>query len=105
VRPIAADLAGANAERALEGCFRDAFETCRRLGATSIAAPAIGTGSYGYRVGLVARVAVRTALAAQQMPHGPSRIRFVLAGPATLEAFLHAASLESAITKKAASGR
>ena len=54
--------------------------------------PAIGTGSYGYRVGLVARVAVRAALAAQRRPDGPSRIRFVLAGPATLEAFLHAAS-------------
>lgn len=105
VRPLSSDAAGPNAERALESCFRDAFETCRRLGATSVAAPAIGTGSYGYRVGLVARVAVRTALSAQRASRGPSRIRFVLAGPATLEAFLHAASLESAVTKLAASDR
>lgn len=96
VRPLPASNVGDEAELVLERCFRDAFESARRLGATSVAAPAIGTGAYGYRVGLVARVAVRAALETQRRSDGPSRVRFVLAGPATLEAFLHAASVESA---------
>jgi len=99
VRPVLADAAPKNAEELLETCFQDAFETCRLLGASSIAAPAIGTGSYGYRVSSVARVAVRAAIAAQRRDGGPERIRFILAGPATLEAFLHAASIESARAK------
>jgi O-acetyl-ADP-ribose deacetylase (regulator of RNase III) len=70
----------------------DVFETCRSLGVDSVALPALGTGACGYRTSMVARVSMRCAVAAQRHLAGPSRIRFLLAGPATLESFLHALS-------------
>lgn len=82
------------ARLALERCLRAAFDSCRRLGAHSVALPAIGTGAHGYRVSTVAAASVRCAAEAQRMPDGPRRVRFVLAGPATLEAFLHALSAQ-----------
>lgn len=81
---------------ALERCLRSAFDACRRVDADSVALPAIGTGAYGYRVSAVAIASVRCAAEAQRALGGPSRIRFVLAGPATLEAFLHALSDQKA---------
>lgn len=81
-----------NAEAALGTSLRRAFETCRSLGVDSVALPALGTGAYGYRTSTVARVSMRCAVAAQRHVAGPSRIRFLLAGPATLETFLHALS-------------
>jgi O-acetyl-ADP-ribose deacetylase (regulator of RNase III) len=92
VRPLEANLAFDGPDEALARCLRSAFETCRALGVQSVALPAIGTGAYGYRVSIAARVAVRAAVEAQQHRDGPSRIRFLLAGPATLETFLHALS-------------
>jgi len=101
VRPLSASSVGDEAEFVLERCFRDGFEECRRLGASSVVVPAIGTGAYGYPVSLVARVAVRTAIEAQRRKDGPSRIRFVLAGPATREAFLNVACAERALATDA----
>lgn len=92
VRPLEAALAGDDVEGALTRCLRAAFDACRALGARSIALPAIGTGAYGYRVSTVAGIAVRVAVEAQRHADGPERIRFLLAGPATLETFLHALS-------------
>ena len=84
--------AGEHAEAALASCLEDVFETCRSLGVDSVALPALGTGACGYRTSMVARVSMRCAVAAQRHLAGPSRIRFLLAGPATLESFLHALS-------------
>lgn len=91
-RPMEAALARDGAEVALARCLGSAFEAARRLEARSVALPAIGTGAYGYRVTTAARVAVRAALDALRDVSGPRHIRFVLAGPATLETFLHALS-------------
>ena len=91
-RLLEAQQAGDNAEAALATCLRRAFETCRSLGVDSIALPALGTGAYGYRTTTVARVSMRCAVAAQRHSAGPARIRFLLAGPATLETFLQALS-------------
>lgn len=90
--PSAAPVGHDAQVEALERCLRAAFDACRRIGADSVALPAIGTGAYGYRVSAVATASVRCAAEAQRAPGGPSRVRFVLAGPATLEAFLHALS-------------
>ncbi len=91
-RLLDAPQAGDNAEAALATSLRRAFETCRSLGVDSVALPALGTGAYGYRTSTVARVSMRCAVTAQRHPAGPSRIRFLLAGPATLETFLQALS-------------
>jgi O-acetyl-ADP-ribose deacetylase len=91
-RPLEAALAANDTEASLARCLRGAFDACRALGAQSVALPAIGTGAYGYRVSTAASVAVRVALEAQRDANGPRHIRFLLAGPATLETFLHALS-------------
>jgi O-acetyl-ADP-ribose deacetylase (regulator of RNase III) len=91
-RPLEAALAHDGVEAALARCLGAAFEASRALEARSVALPAIGTGAYGYRVATAARVAVRAALDAQRDPRGPRHVRFLLAGPATLETFLHALS-------------
>jgi O-acetyl-ADP-ribose deacetylase len=91
-RLLEASQAQDNAEAALATCLRRAFETCRSLGVDSIALPALGTGAYGYRTSAVAKVSMRCAVAAQRHSAGPARIRFLLAGPATLETFLQALS-------------
>ncbi len=81
---------------ALERCLRAAFARATELGAESVALPAIGTGAYGYRVSAVSVASIRCAIEAQREARGPRRIRFVLAGPATLESFLHALSDQKA---------
>ena len=43
----------------LEACYRNAFEEALRLGARSIAFPAISTGVYGYPKDQAARIAVK----------------------------------------------
>lgn len=103
-RPLEALYAGEGSDEALARCLESAFGKCAELGARSVALPAIGTGAYGYRVSTVARVALRVARAAQARPGGPDRVRFVLAGPATLETFLHALSAESDTERRRASG-
>ncbi len=44
----------------LAACYRNAMAEARRLGAASLAFPAISTGVYGYPADLAARVAVRS---------------------------------------------
>lgn len=44
----------------LASCYRRAIEEARRVGATSIAFPAVSTGVYGYPAEAAAEVAVRT---------------------------------------------
>ena len=91
-RPLHAAMARDQEKHVLGRCLRSVFDTCRALGVRSVALPAIGTGTHGYDVSTVARVAVSAAVAAQQQLDGPELIRFLLAGPATLETFLHALS-------------
>lgn len=91
-RLVDAASLGERAEPALAAVLDDVFETARGLGVESVALPALGTGSFGYRTSVVAEVSVRSALHAHRRLGAPPRIRFVLAGPSTLETFLHAAS-------------
>jgi O-acetyl-ADP-ribose deacetylase (regulator of RNase III) len=99
-RPLETLFAGEATDSSLARCLDAAFDACARLGARSVALPAIGTGSYGYRVSTVARVALKSALDAQARVDGPLRVRFVLAGPATLETFLHALSAVSPLAAR-----
>ncbi len=85
----------------LARAMEEAMATCRSLGAKTVALPAIGTGSFGYRTSLVARVTVEIARRSQRTYLAPPRIRFVLAGPATLETFLHAVSDAAAVRSSA----
>jgi O-acetyl-ADP-ribose deacetylase len=56
---------------ALASCYRRSLEEAERIGATSVAVPAISTGVYGYPVDAAARIAaheVRTWLQAHDQP-------------------------------------
>ncbi|MGP0031969.1 MAG: O-acetyl-ADP-ribose deacetylase [Acidimicrobiales bacterium] len=49
----------------LASCYRSVLEVADRLGATSVAFPAISTGSYGYPAGPAAAIAVATVRASR----------------------------------------
>jgi O-acetyl-ADP-ribose deacetylase (regulator of RNase III) len=75
----------------LAGCHADSLRVANRLGAGSIAFPAISTGVYGYPLNLAAPVAVRavrdTAVAAGPEGWSVRDVRFVLFDDAAYRAF------------------
>jgi O-acetyl-ADP-ribose deacetylase (regulator of RNase III) len=73
--------------RVLEEAYRAALDVARRLRATSIALPAVGTGTYRYPVAAATRVAMGTVLDELARFGGPERVRFVLADDATANAY------------------
>jgi O-acetyl-ADP-ribose deacetylase (regulator of RNase III) len=54
---------GAGEAELLAGCYRRSLAEAERIGAASIAFPAISTGIYGYPVDAAAEIAVRTVSA------------------------------------------
>ena len=71
----------------LASCFARSLEVARRLGARSIAFPAVSAGVYGWDADEVADVAVRTVRAECAAHPGIDVVRFVLFGDRLLAAF------------------
>ncbi len=76
----------------LASCFRRSLDVAAGLGARSVAFPAVSAGAYGWPVDQVARVAVDAVrswspLAGAGSDAGIELVRFVLFGPAALDAF------------------
>jgi O-acetyl-ADP-ribose deacetylase len=70
--------------RLLESCHTEALREADRIGATTVAFPAISTGVYGYPVELAAPVAIK---AVQATDTAVELVRFVLFDGRTHEAF------------------
>ncbi len=68
----------------LASCFRTSLAEARRIGARSIAFPAISGGVYGWGMADVARIAVATV---RDGSHGLDLVRFVLFSPDAREVF------------------
>ena len=73
----------------LAACHRDVLRVADELGATTVAFPAISTGTFGYPVEEAARVAVAAVRAATT---SVEEVRFVLFDDRSLAAFERAAS-------------
>jgi Ca-activated chloride channel homolog len=71
----------------LERCYASVLTVAERLGVTSIAFPAIGTGAYGYPVDEAARVAVGAVTAWLRGRGTIDLVRFVLVDRASAEAY------------------
>jgi len=69
----------------LASCHRRSLEVARRLGARSVAFPAVSCGIYGYPPDLAAEVAVDAV-----RDHGLELVRFVLFGDAIYASFTRA---------------
>ncbi len=76
--------AGETDPELLASCFRASLAEAERVGARSMAFPAISAGVYGWDVTEVARIAVSTVRAADPELE---LVRFVLFGPDALAAF------------------
>ena len=68
----------------LASCHTESLRVADEVGARSVAFPAISTGVYGYPLDEAASVAIRAVRGADT---GVEEVRFVLFGPAALEAF------------------
>jgi O-acetyl-ADP-ribose deacetylase (regulator of RNase III) len=73
----------------LASCFEASLREAVRVGARSVAFPAISSGVYGWDSAEVARIAV-TALRASSQLRELDLVRFVLFSPATHQAFIDA---------------
>ena len=83
--------AGQTEPELLASCFASSLREAVRVGAASVAFPAVSAGIYGWDVTEVARIAVTTVRAASELDH-LSLVRFVLFGPTAFDAFLTALS-------------
>ena len=77
----------------LASCFEASLSEAVRVGARSVAFPAVSAGVYGWDPAEVARIAVATVRASRRLAE-LDLVRFVLFSPATHEAF--EAALETA---------
>jgi O-acetyl-ADP-ribose deacetylase len=84
--------AGDDRSALLASCHRESLRVADRLGARSIAFPAISTGVYGYPLDEAAPIALRTVLA--EPVTNITAVRFVLFGSTALEAFRKALEAE-----------
>ena len=73
----------------LASCFEASLREAARVGARSVAFPAVSAGAYGWDADEVARIAVATVLASPHLSE-LDLVRFVLFGPATHQAFVTA---------------
>jgi O-acetyl-ADP-ribose deacetylase (regulator of RNase III) len=71
----------------LASCFRSSLGEARRIGARSVALPAISAGVYGWDVVDVARIGVATVEEATRDQPGIELVRFVLFSADALAAF------------------
>ena len=81
------------AERSLASAHRAALEAAARLGAQSVAFPAISTGAYRYPAPEAARVAMRETTAFLTQPSSVTLVRFVLFSPSLLATYSSALDL------------
>jgi O-acetyl-ADP-ribose deacetylase (regulator of RNase III) len=82
---------GGHGERELlESAYRSCMRMADRLGARSIAFPAISMGIYGYPAPEGAEVALGTVAEHMGRPTSIEQVRFVLFSPATLSVFREA---------------
>ncbi|MDQ2965297.1 MAG: macro domain-containing protein [Chloroflexota bacterium] len=79
----------------IEAAVRSAMARAREIGATSIAFPALGTGTGGFPLEEAARISIRTVR--EELPLSPSigRVVFALRGAAAYRAFETALSAPS----------
>ncbi len=71
----------------LASCFARSLAVAREVGARTVGFPAVSAGVYGWDVGEVARVAVRTVREECAAHDGIDLVRFVLFGDRPLVAF------------------
>ncbi|SOC57281.1 O-acetyl-ADP-ribose deacetylase [Ornithinimicrobium cerasi] len=71
----------------LASCFRRSLEEAAKVGATSVAFPAVSAGIYGWDPAEVARVAVATVRGAADLHPAVTDVRFVLFSPDVLREF------------------
>jgi O-acetyl-ADP-ribose deacetylase (regulator of RNase III) len=81
--------AGQSDPALLASCFENSLKEAVRVGARSVAFPAVGAGIYGWDVAEVARIAVA---AVRESPHRSELdlVRFVLFSPGAHKAFIAA---------------
>jgi O-acetyl-ADP-ribose deacetylase len=75
----------------LASCFEASLREAVRVGARSVAFPAVSAGVYGWDAAEVARIAVATVRASPHLSE-LDLVRFVLFGPATHRVFIDALS-------------
>jgi len=73
----------------LASCFSSSLREAVRVGARSVAFPAVGAGVYGWDADEVARIAVAAVRASPDLP-ALHLVRFVLSSDTTHQAFIHA---------------
>jgi O-acetyl-ADP-ribose deacetylase (regulator of RNase III) len=73
----------------LASCFENSLREAVRVGARSVAFPAIGAGVYGWEAAAVARIAIAAVRGSAHLAE-LDLVRFVLFSPATHEAFIAA---------------
>jgi O-acetyl-ADP-ribose deacetylase len=81
--------AGQSDPTVLASCFEASLREAVRVGARSVAFPAVSAGVYGWDAAEVARIAVAAVRASPHLGE-LDLVRFVLFGPATHEAFIAA---------------
>lgn len=75
----------------LASCFRSSLSEARRVGARTVAFPAVSAGIYGWAADDVARIAVETVrIVVDEHPGDFDEIRFVLFNQTVLDAFTRA---------------
>ncbi len=88
IHTVGPDLrAGQDDPEVLASCFRRSLEVAERIGARSVAFPAVSAGAYGWPGETVADVAVRTVRQAAARGSGVAHVRFVLFSDALLACF------------------
>ncbi|QYZ80409.1 O-acetyl-ADP-ribose deacetylase [Methanofollis formosanus] len=85
---------GKGEDELLASCYRRSLEEAERLGARTIAFPAISTGAYGFPAERAAQIAVRTVRAYQEEHAGAPAVVLVAYSPAS-EQVLRAAVEEA----------
>jgi O-acetyl-ADP-ribose deacetylase len=80
-----------DALRKLGSCYREAVALAQGRGLSTLAFPSIATGALGFPVDKAAPVALEAIVSQLKQGGTPLRVRFVLFGPATYDAYVSAA--------------